>query len=197
MQSLYNIRFIRVSERDMIIKFLIAIFNWLITKICNLVPLTKKDNNVVVEQSEINIDQGEHFRAEENCQWHNEIQSCIKEITELIKNHEVKVFNEEETQKSEEWNVRFQNGPKKGKSMWEKIKTFYCKPSIFQLKELQKLVEEDIKKNYPNESIREMVNATIAKIESQVRNDYIKNGTKKKIREELKRKFPKEPEDII
>ena len=70
--------------------------------------------------------------VEENCQWHNEIQSCIKEINDLIRNHEAKVLTEKEAEKSKEWNEKFQKGPKKGKSMWEKSMTFYCKPSIFK-----------------------------------------------------------------
>ena len=131
------------------------------------------------------------------CEWHSEIQSCIDEINDLICSHKVKILTEEESRKSLEWNVKFQEGPKKGKSMWEKIKNFYCKPSIFKMKELQIYLEADIKKQYHNESIGEIVNATIAKIENQVRNELEKNGIEEKIREGLKKKFPLEAEEKI
>ena len=126
------------------------------------------------------------------CEWHDEIQSCIKEIKDLINNHEAKDLTEEQSRKSREWNEKFIVGPKKGKSMWEKVKMFYCKPSIFKMKELQIHLEDDMKKDYPNESMKEMINATIARIEEQVRDDLKKNGTGEKIREEIRNKLSTE-----
>ena len=81
------------------------------------------------------------------CVWHDEIQSCIKEIDNLIENHEPRVLTEEESNESKLLNSKFENGPSKAKvtSMRQRIKHFYAKPSLFKMKELQILVEDEIK----------------------------------------------------
>ena len=89
---------------------------------------------------------------------------------------------------SREWNSKFQVGKKKkGKPMWQKIQRFYCKPSVFRMKELQIYLESDIKANDPS----------ISKTELNEKINNLINGIEQEIREELRQKFPEMQEKDI
>ena len=88
----------------------------------------------------------------ENCKWHQQLQNKIKSIANIISSHEYKILNESESEESRKLNQRFEEGGstfnedgEKIPSKWEKIKTFYRVPQIFKMRELQILVEDDIK----------------------------------------------------
>ena len=114
------------------------------------------------------------------CRWHDEIQHCIKKIEEQIKNQEVHELCEEASKASKEWNLKFQLGSKKGKSMWQKIKNFQCKPSIFRMKELKIYLENDILAKNPSIS-KDDLNVLINKLITGIENE---------IGDELRQKFP-------
>ena len=121
------------------------------------------------------------------CNWHYEIQNCIKKIEDQVDNHEVRKLSEEATKASQEWNLKFQAGKKKHKSIWQKIQNFYCKPSIFRMREFQIYLENDIKANDPYISkydLNEKVKRLIIGIENE-------------IGEELRQKFPEISEEDI
>ena len=123
----------------------------------------------------------------DKCEWHYEIQNCIKKIEELVDNHEVRKLSEEATKASQEWNLKFQAGKRKHKSIWQKIQNFYCKPSIFRMREFQIYLENDIKANDPYISkydLNEKVKRLIIGIENE-------------IGEELRQKFPEISEKDI
>ena len=94
-----------------------------------------------------------------NCKWHDQLQKKIKSIENIISSHESKILNESETNESRKLNQRFEEGGstynedgEKIPSKWEKIKTFYRVPQIFKMRELQMLVEDDIKGKDPSMS---------------------------------------------
>ena len=123
----------------------------------------------------------------DKCEWHYEIQNCIKKIEELVDNHEVRKLSEEATKASQEWNLKFQAGKRKHKSIWQKIQSFYCKPSIFRMREFQIYLENDIKANDPYISKHDM-------------NEKVKRliiGIENEIGEELRQKFPEISEKDI
>ena len=90
--------------------------------------------------------------SEENCKWHKQSQR-IKTIKDLINSHEVTSFGEEASKASREWNKKFKEGKKGGKdggnergpTEWEKIQTFLVIPLFFEMKELQLLVEDELR----------------------------------------------------
>ena len=123
----------------------------------------------------------------DKCEWHYEIQNCIKKIEELVNNHEVRKLSEEATKASQEWNLKFQAGKRKHKSIWQKIQNFYCKPSIFRMREFQIYLENDIKANDPYISKHDM-NDKVKRLIISIENE---------IGEELRQKFPEISEEDI
>ena len=107
----------------------------------------------------------------ENCKRQKELrkfQNKVKTINDLINSHEVTSFGEEASNASREWNKKFKEGKKgakddgneKGLTEWEKIQTFLVIPLFFEMKELQLLVEDELRddlgkkeKNFVNFSI--------------------------------------------
>ena len=122
-----------------------------------------------------------------SCKWHYEIQNCIEKIEEQVKNHEARILSDDAKKASEEWNLKFQQGKKKRKSMWQKVQSFLTKPSIFRMKEFQVYLEDDIKANDPS----------ITKHDLNEKVSKLINGVQNEIREELKAKFPEITEKEI
>merc|ERR1712131_284468 len=92
----------------------------------------------------------------ENCKCHKnlqKLQSKIKAIKDAINSHEVTSFGEEAARASREWNKKFKEGKKGGKdggnesgpTEWEKIQTFLVIPLFFEMKDLQLLVEDELR----------------------------------------------------
>ena len=91
------------------------------------------------------------------CKWHDQLQKKIESIENLIRSHECKILNESESDESRKVNKRFEEGGstcnedgEKIPSKWEMIKTFHRVPEIFKLRELQILVEDEIKGRNPS-----------------------------------------------
>ena len=123
-----------------------------------------------------------------NCFWHDEIQKCVERTDDLLSKHESHEFSEDQIELSENWNRKFIAGCKKGKPIWEKMKTFCCKPSMFRMKEIQMYVEDDIKQKYPEEELKEKIDFIISSIEEKIREDLMrKSEEEKKITERLKK----------
>ena len=139
------------------------------------------------KEAEYIADQNDSSNNSNCCKWGVEIKACIKKIEEQVKNHEARELSEEATQASLEWNLKFQQGKKKRKSMWENVQRFLTKPSIFRMKELQIYLEDDIKANDPS----------ITKHDLNEKVSKLINGVQNEIREELKAKFPEITEKEI
>ena len=123
----------------------------------------------------------------EGCKWHDKFQNKIKALGELIENHKAVPLTEEASKESSVWKKKFGDGTKtkvvndggdEVPSEWEKIKTFHVKPIIFKMKELQMLVENEIKGTGQSISPKEL--------KSEISD--LKNRIVKQIRKELKAK---------
>ena len=111
----------------------------------------------------------------EKCKWHNEIQTRLKEIDALVKDHDQKNLTDEQIEEDEKFIKKFVKGGKKGLSMWKRIEEFYCKPSVFRIKDLQIYIERELKrKNRPfsDEEIRNEMDNLIDQIENQIREEF-------------------------
>ena len=63
---------------------------------------------------------------------------------------------------------------KKGK-IWKQIEKFCCKPSVFQMKELQFHIEDDMRRNNPDisdDEVKEKVRDLTNNIENQIKDDF-------------------------
>ena len=98
---------------------------------------------------------------ETKCEWHVQFQNKIKSIEKRIHDHQHRNLNESESDESRKLNQSFKDGEKignedgengNGPSKWERIKNFYTEPTIFKMRELQSLVEADIKGKDPSMS---------------------------------------------
>ena len=91
------------------------------------------------------------------CFCHEKFQKIKQFMGNINTNHQVKQLTQWEVEESKNINMKFKAGNNSGeKSQWEKIKSFHCKPSIFKLKELQILIEEEIKGRNPCSSVNEV-----------------------------------------
>ena len=111
----------------------------------------------------------------ETCIWHNEIQTRLKEIDELLKNHEQRDLTDEQIEEDEKFTKKFVKGGKKGPSVWKRIEDFYCKPAVFRIKDLQIFIEDEIKRTNPtfsDEEFRNEMDNLINQIENQIREDF-------------------------
>ena len=95
------------------------------------------------------------------CEWHVKFQNKIKSIEKRIHDHQHRNLNEAESDESRKLNQNFTEGEIKGNedgengnrlTKWEQMKTFYTEPTIFKMRELQILVEADIKGKDPSMS---------------------------------------------
>ena len=105
--------------------------------------------------------QSSREKSELECKWHDKLQDKIKSIEKQIHDRKFKNLNEDELEASRVLNQRFEEGAtkdnedgenEKGQSKWEQIKNFYAEPTFFKMRELQILVEADIKGKYPSMS---------------------------------------------
>ena len=133
-----------------------------------------------IENKEEGIISDKNDSSTNCCKWGDEIQACIKKIEEQVKNHEARELSQEAKHESEKLNLKFKQGKKKRKSMWENVQRFLTKPSFFRMKELQVYLEDDIKANDPSISKHDL-NEKVSKLI---------NGVENEIREELSGKFP-------
>ena len=128
-----------------------------------------------------------------HCQWHNEIQSKIQEVNYLVYNHTKQKLNQEQLQKNDDWVKRFVWYKGKKSKMWTQIEKFYCKPSVFKIKDIQLHIEDDFRRRNPDISEKELeekVRDLSTKIENQIREDFTqkysdlsKKEINKKVRE--------------
>ena len=139
------------------------------------------DEAIDIKSDQIEVSENATGRSQSgNCVWHHEIQLHLKEFENLIKGHVVKELLPEECEASEKWNEKFVSAGKKGISMWHRIQSFYAKPSIFKLKELQFYVEESIKKSdASNDDVNAKVNNIINDIEAELREDLQRRNPEK------------------
>ena len=111
------------------------------------------------------------------CKWHTQLQNKGKTVRNIIDNHHPVELTDEAFKASRKLNKKFEDGEE-----WEKIKTFTVKPLVFKMRELQILVEEEIKgKNSPMSSrrIREEISDLKTKIVRQIRKEIkAKHGIK-------------------
>ena len=100
-------------------------------------------------------------KSELECKWHDKLQNKIKSIEKQIHDRKFRNLNEDELEASRGLNQCFKEGATKGNedgeegngpSKWEQIKTFYAEPTFFKMRELQILVEADIKGKDPSMS---------------------------------------------
>ena len=101
----------------------------------------------------------------QECKWHDQLQNKIKSIEKQIHDHKFRNLNEDELEASRGLNQCFKEGATKGNedgeegngpSKWEQIKTFYAEPTFFKMRELQILVEADIKGKDPSMSSKDV-----------------------------------------
>ena len=92
------------------------------------------------------------------CQWHNDIQSRLNEVRNLVTNHQQRKLTEEQSERNDVLVNKFVwfKGSK-GKT-WKQIEKFCCKPLVFQMRELQLYIEDDIRSKHPNISDLEFHN---------------------------------------
>ena len=64
------------------------------------------------------------------CIWHDEIQTRIKDIRELLMTHEQIDLTDDQSKEDQELIKKFVKGGKKGPSMWKQIENFYCKGRV-------------------------------------------------------------------
>ena len=111
------------------------------------------------EASKISNDDSQ--TQESKCEWHPQFQYKIKGIEKRIHDHQHRNLNEAESDESRKLNQNFTEGEIKGNedgengnrlTKWEQMKTFYTEPTIFKMRELQILVEADIKGKDPSMS---------------------------------------------
>ena len=98
---------------------------------------------------------------ETKCEWHVQFQYMIKSIGKRIHDQKHRNLNESESDESRKLNQSFKEGVtignedgenRDGPSKWERIKNFYTEPAILKMRELQSLVESDIKGKDPSMS---------------------------------------------
>jgi len=128
--------------------------------------------------------------SEENCKWHKKLQNKIKAIRNSINSHDVITLEEEASNASREWNKMFKEGDKdsgneSGPSEWEKIKTFHVKPISFEMKELQMLVEDEIRGRDPSNVIKKEIKDLKIRIVEEIRNDLRVKYKKKDVEREV------------
>ena len=108
------------------------------------------------EESKISNDDSP--TQESKCEWHLQFQNKIISIEKRINDHQHRNLNESESDESRKLNQSFKDGETigneegkngNGPSKWERMKTFYTEPTIFKMRELQILVEADIKGKDP------------------------------------------------
>ena len=111
------------------------------------------------EASKISNDDSQ--TQETKCERHVQFQNKIKSIEKRIHDHQHRNLNESESDVNRKLNQSFKNGEKignedgengNGPSKWERIKNSYTEPTMFKMRELQSLVEVDIKGKDPSMS---------------------------------------------
>ena len=110
-----------------------------------------------------------------HCNWHSDIQSSLDGVKNLLTNHQQQELNEEQLKQNEEFVRKFVWWRDKKGKMWKRIEKFCCKPSVFQMKDIQIHIEEDIRRGHPsisNEEIKEKVDNLCDSVENQIRNDF-------------------------
>ena len=110
-----------------------------------------------------------------HCKWHNDIQKCINEVENLVKNHQQQELNDDQLNKNEELVKKFVWFKGKKGKIWKQIEKFCCKPSVFQMKDIQIHIEDEIRRKDPDisdDDMKEKVNNLSNIIEKQIREDF-------------------------
>ena len=121
---------------------------------------------------------------QEKCKWHKQFQNKIKSVRNLIDDHKPVELTNEAFEASRNLNKKFEDGERNyGElSQWEKIKTFHVKPLVFKMRELQLLVEDEIKgkdSSMTSKRVREEISDLKSKIVMQIRKELkAKHGIK-------------------
>ena len=121
---------------------------------------------------------------QEKCKWHKQFQDKIKSVRNLIDDHKPVELTNEAFEASRNLNKKFEDGERNyGElSQWEKIKTFHVKPLVFKMRELQLLVEDEIKgkdSSMTSKRVREEISDLKSKIVMQIRKELkAKHGIK-------------------
>lgn len=114
-------------------------------------------------------------QSSSNCKWHNDIQSSLDEVKNLVRHHQQQELTEEQKKRNDELVQKFVCFKGQKGRMWKSIEKFYCKPSVFQMKDIQLHIEDDIKREKPGISakdLKEKVLQLCNSIENEIREKY-------------------------
>ena len=110
-----------------------------------------------------------------SCKWHNEIQSSLSEVKNLVTNHQQQKLTEEQVERNDELVKKFVWFKGKKGKVWKQIEKFCCKPSVFQMRDIQLHIEDDFSRSFPqisDEELKEKVRDLGNNIEDQIRKDF-------------------------
>ena len=110
-----------------------------------------------------------------SCKWHNDIQSSLSEVKNLVTNHQQQKLTEEQVERNDELVKKFVWFKGKKGKVWKQIEKFRCKPSVFQIKDIHLHIEDDIRRNnpeIPEEDMKEKVRDLGNIIENQIKHDF-------------------------
>ena len=110
-----------------------------------------------------------------NCEWHTDIQSSLGEVKNHVTNHQQQVLTEEQTKRNYELVKKFVWFKGQKGKIWKQIEKFCCKPSVFQMRDIQLHIEDDFSRSFPqisDEELKEKVRDLGNNIEDQIRKDF-------------------------